>query len=523
MEQRRAGRAGPRFRLAAAVLALAAGIATAWYWLTPPEGPPPPPAYPVERATVSTAEVRQFCSLCHAFPSPDLFPRRFWKAQVELMYFFFTSSKLTRPAPPQAAVVKYFEDRAPAEMPPLPRRPLAQSPPVRFERQGYPVPGLSPFPAISNVSLCHLFDNKRPDILVCDMRHGRVMAFSPYAPERGWRLLGEVPFPAHAEVVDLDGDGIKDVLVANLGNFLPTDDKVGSVVWLRGRADGTFQPVTLLRGVGRVADVQAADFDGDGKLDLLVAVFGWRTTGEIRLLRNRTTDWAKPEFVSEVLDYRHGTIHVPVADLNGDGKPDFVALISQEHETVVAFLNEGGGKFRKEIVYQAPHPAYGSSGIQLVDLNGDGKWDVLYTNGDVLDSPFLKPYHGVQWLENRGTFPFTPHPLAVMPGVHRALAADFRGRGVLDIVAVAFLPQETFSRRTELGLDSVLYLEQVKPGQFVVHSLEQGECDYVTCAVGDVGGDGRPDLVLGRFNFAARNRMADAIRIWKNLGPPPPR
>ena len=106
-----------------------------------------------------------------------------------------------------------------------------------------------------------------------------------------------------------------------------------------------------------MADVQAADFRGTGKLDLVVAVFGWHDAGEILLLENQTTDWAKPKFVPRVLDDRHGAIHVPVADLNGDGKPDFVALIAQEHETVVAFLNEGGGKFRKETLYRPRTPA----------------------------------------------------------------------------------------------------------------------------------------------------------------------
>jgi hypothetical protein len=50
---------------------------------------------------------------------------------------------------------------------------------------------------------------------------------------------------------------------------------------MAGGPDGTFTPVILLKGVGRVADVQAADFNGDGKLDLVVGVFGWRNTGEI--------------------------------------------------------------------------------------------------------------------------------------------------------------------------------------------------------------------------------------------------
>src|SRR5207248_11773234 len=167
---------------------------------------------------------------------------------------------------------------------------------------------------------------------------------------------------------------------------------------------GNFTAIPLLEGVGRVADVQAADFRGVGKLDLIVAVFGLRDTGEILYLENRTTDWTHPVFVPHVLDDRTGGIHVPVADLNGDGRPDFVALISQEHETVVAFLNEGNGRFRKETIYEAPHPAYGSSGIQLVDLDGDGDLDVLFTNGDSLDENTLKPYHGVQWLENKGSF-----------------------------------------------------------------------------------------------------------------------
>ena len=63
-------------------------------------------------------------------------------------------------------------------------------------------------------------------------------------------------------------------------------------------------------------------------------------------------------------------------------------------------------RFRKETIYQAPHPAYGSTGIQLVDLDGDGRVDVLYTNGDVFDDNILKPYHGIHWLQNQGRFPF---------------------------------------------------------------------------------------------------------------------
>src|SRR5262249_50553724 len=159
---------------------------------------------------------------------------------------------------------------------------------------------------------------------------GQVLALRPYEAAPTWRVLARLTVPAHAEVIDLDGDGIPDVLVADLGTYPPSNERAGSVVWLRGRPDGTFTPIPVLHGGGPVADGKAAAFRGTGKKDLVVGVFGWRTTGEILFLENQTADWAEPRFVPRVLDDRHGTIHVPVADLNGDGKPDFVALISQE-------------------------------------------------------------------------------------------------------------------------------------------------------------------------------------------------
>jgi hypothetical protein len=236
-------------------------------------------------------------------------------------------------------------------------------------------------------------------------------------------------------------------------------------------------------------------------------------------LENRTDDWKKPRFVPRVLDHRHGAIHVPVGDLDGDGRPDFVALISQEHETVVAFLNEGGGKFRKETVYAAPHPAYGSSGVELVDLNGDGRLDVLYTNGDSLDAPYLlRPYHGVQWLENRGRFPFEHHPLTPTYGAMRAVAADFTGKGRKDVIAVSFLAAERFPRREELKLDSVVLLEQTAPGVFVRHPLEAGACDHFSCAAGDLFGDGGAHLVTGNFRFGEAGKPGPAVTLWRNVG-----
>jgi hypothetical protein len=480
---------------------------------------------PVEPEEASSRQVHQFCgTACHAYPPAETFPRSAWRREVKQAYDFFRDSKLTNDFPSQESVALYYERRAPIELPLLkqekPTRPL----PVSFRRRDYRIPGEPSHPAVSNVNLGHLFDEHRLDVLACEMRLGQVLALQPYAPQPMWQVLyshgPDQGFnPAHAEVVDLDGDGIKDVLVANLGYFGPTDALCGSVIWLRGLGDGRFQPHTLLDGVGRVADVQAADFRGCGKLDLVVAAFGWRNTGEVIYLENRTTDWNKPSFVPRVLDDRHGAIHVPVADVNGDGKPDFVALISQEHETIVAFLNEGD-RFRKETIWTAPHPAYGSSGIQLVDLNGDGKIDVLYTNGDSLDPPYLlKPYHGVQWLENQGRFPFEHHPLTSMYGVARAVAADFTNKGKKDIIAVSLLTEEEFPQRKELQVDSIILLEQTAPGEYIRHVLQTVACDHFTCAAGDIYNDGTMHLVTGSCTLSGGATINQAVTIWENARP----
>lgn len=464
---------------------------------------------------------RVHCTPCHLLPPADVLPRSVWRDEIARM-FLIRSNQPEPSGPPGTAarmvklpvdwqsVLDYYEAAAPQQLPPPTDWP-APDRTVPFERRVISAPpGLSN-PAVANIRLVDADQDGRLEIIVSDMRSGIIYKANPRAGQPAFVEIARLSNPAHVAPVDLDGDGVLDFLVADLGRFAPSDHDRGAVHWLRGRRDGTYLTTTLKRGP-RVSDVEAADFDGDGRLDLAVAAFGWRRTGDFTILKNETVDQARPSFVPYPVDRRTGAIHGIPADVNGDGKPDVIALFAQEHETVVAFLNRGRMQFDSQVVYAAPHPAWGSSGIQVLDLDKDGDADVLMTNGDTFDDMLPKPYHGIQWLENRGTFPFTEHTLATMAGVLRAQAVDLDADGDLDIVASALLAAADAQARSR---PAVVWLEQTRPGVFERHSLKVGLSTHATLDTGDLDNDGDIDVVVGNFSLDAP--LPDSIEVFENL------
>ena len=357
-------------------------------------------------------------------------------------------------------MASYFRSKAPAELETPPWTARRGGPELRFNRRllpGKKVRGLQP--GAANVRLLELFsDLKGPELVVSDMISGWVSWTDPDDGRMDLQPIVQLNNPCHAEVVDLDRDGRIDLLVAELGWPKPTDQRTGSVSWLRRTGRREFEVHRMLTGVGRVADVQAADFDGDRDLDVIVAEFGWRTVGGIHYLENgshpeKASRLGADDFRSVELDDRAGTIHIPVVDLDRDGRPDFIALLSQEHEAVVAFLNRGSGVFEKKDLFKAPHPHWGSSGIEVIDLDQDGDLDVIFTHGDTLDdSAQMRPYHGLSWLENRGELSFFHHRVDVYYGALRAEAGDLDGDGDIDLVAASYLPNLTEERRRQYNL-----------------------------------------------------------------------
>lgn len=466
--------------------------------------------------TVIRPKVEKFCGDCHLTPRPDTFPKRAWYKEVAQGYKFYETSGRNDLDPPlMSEVVAYYRHHAPEELElNSGRDSISSQSAIRFEKQAAPVPEEAKSIAVSHFKWVG-GPNATRELLFCDMRGGDVRRVKFTAGKVETELIARLQHPAHVERHDFDGDGRLDYLVADLGSFPPEDHQKGRVLWLRARENGDgYETVVLKAGIGRACDVRPGDFDGDGDTDLVVAEFGWRKTGRILLLTQSGVKAGVPQFETTVIDKRHGTIHVPTVDLNGDGRLDFIALISQEYETVEAFLNRGDGTFEKKTVLAPNDPSYGSSGIELADVDGDGDLDIVYTNGDSLDSFYLKPTHAIHWLENTGSFPFQRHEIAKMPGVSRAVAADVDGDGDIDIVAAAYLPPRVVTELKGQQFESLAWFEQRKPGEFVRHRLQQSAVGHLALDAGDFDGDGRIDLAVG--NHEGDSRAAGWFSIWRN-------
>jgi hypothetical protein len=365
-------------------------------------------------------------------------------------------------------------------------------------------------PWIANLAIVDLDQDGLLDVVLCDVTKNEI-AWIRQAPASTFTeiaLSTLVVAPAHVTPGDVDLDGDLDLLIAEMGQILPSNEKIGTVTLLENQGDETFEHRTLLDGVARVTDIQPGDFDGDGDIDLAVGQFGY-DQGEIRWMENR----GGGEFESHQLLSLPGTIHVPVDDMDGDGDLDITALVSQTWEQVYVFENDGAGNFESHIAYGSTNEDFGSSGISLSDLDQDGDPDVLYTNGDAFDYvPSLpRPWHGVQWLENEGGLEFTYHRLADFPGAFSADAADADGDGDLDVFVVSMFADWSDPEAAAIG-----WLENDGRQQFTLRTIDSRPTHQVVLDAGDLDGDGWADVVTGGMYSHEPFDSLSRVTWWRN-------
>jgi hypothetical protein len=269
---------------------------------------------------------------------------------------------------------------------------------------------------------------------------------------------------------DFDGDRSLDVA---FGNY------AGGVSVFLNRGDGTFQAQAVPVGANAGA-IGVADFDGDGKPDLVVTVNSAITLplpGTAVLLRgNGDGTFAAP---AELGDFGW-SLGVATGDLNADGKPDlaFADLggTNGGFGGVTVLMNDGGGAFAPAADY---HPAVvpAAPAVKLGDVDGDGKPDLFlptYAGGT-----FVMPNAGDGSLDEPTLLGGGPAVLAFDVGL-----GDLNGDGRLDAVTVADKHLSVFSNGGAALAPAVTY----------EGSLDTG---WVTVEIADMNGDCSPDVVLG--------------------------
>ena len=387
---------------------------------------------------------------------------------------------------------------------------LPEGPPSeRFEpRPVGDLPAVNERPQIAHVEITDLDRDGLPDILVCDAGRSRVswIRQAPAGVYAEQLIADDILAPSHVEAVDLDEDGDQDLVVASLGQLFPSNLQIGTVVVLENLGGERFASHVVVDGLPRVADARAGDLDRDGDLDLAVAAFGY-DYGETLWLEN-VGGFA---FEPHVLQRLSGAINALIVDIDRDDAPDVVSLVSQEWEELWAF--DGSDQFESEMIWGSANADFGSSWITEVDLDGDGLSDLLHSNGDAFDyAPAnSRPWHGVQWLQNLGDRRFRPHRIADLSGASSPQPGDVDGDGDIDVVVAS-----AYNQWSDPDARSLVWLENDGEMRFAMRRIAVTPTHLVTLAVGDLDGNGTPDLVTGGMHISPPYDQMSRVTIWSN-------
>jgi hypothetical protein len=232
-----------------------------------------------------------------------------------------------------------------------------------------------------------------------------------------------------AKVVDLNGDGHQDLVLAGNGNISVS----------MGRGDGTFvDTIPLPSGSfpGLYLGISVAHFNGDGKLDIVASDAGSPTAGFGKLVfypGNGDGTFGSPTSVDFPLTF---PTSLASGDFDGDGKRDI--LVGFPNNGLIAFGN-GDGTFdlnlaHMEFVYSSAFTTTAGGVIVFAaDLTKDGKADAVTAdfNTGALQITLNRALGNVPPAD--GIFSF-----ALAPGLADIAVGDLNGDGVLDVVVTNY-------------------------------------------------------------------------------------
>jgi len=258
----------------------------------------------------------------------------------------------------------------------------------------------------------------------------------------------------------------------------------------------------------RPVNTLVQDLNGDGKKELVVAEFG-HLTGQLSLFKRNEANG----FDKSVLLKQPGIVKTVAIDMNGDSRLDLVVASSQGNEGIYIFYQEEDLKFRAEQVLRFS-PVYGTSWFELIDYDGDGDTDIITVNGDNADnSQVLKPYHGMRIYLNDGKNNFTERFFYPLNGATRVLAEDFDADNDIDIAIVATFPDYTERPTQSFQYLENMDAANFDFKTFSFDEINWGRWFLMDAA--DIDFDGDRDIILSAFSYPFTATPEDLGASWK--------
>ena len=341
-------------------------------------------------------------------------------------------------------------------------------------------------------------------------------------------LDGE-PFINTPQVMDIDGDGAKDILVQT--GFLTTLG--GSQTWLVGpdfSERRQFAPETSRYMTGYFwHEAAQVDLDGDGLLDIVT------TSAQTQdLIGNPTNPLGSPdgneklrvewhrhlgagEFAYHPIAEDLGGVFIKVHDVDADGDPDILltqffgppavpSVVWMKMRERPAPGNDYAGVWETHTIDQSIGLGYH---MELVDLDHDGQIELIVDNHNHQEDPRLLDENGEQIMPGVYRFEIpadprvSPWPKAVISETFRVTLAgspqsqgtpgifsvgDIDGDGLLDLA----VPSD--------GSDKLYALRQRPDGRFIEELIVDGEKMIAMAVIADIDGDGANEIVAAKHN-----------------------